>query len=158
MRKAFVFDFDDTLASTANKVYVRDSYFGLVLDELTPFEYSQYKLNEGEEFDFTDFRTVKNPIPTFLLALAKEVADEGHHVYILTARSSAAESCIDSFLTEHGITYTHIHCVGNDADCIARAKSNILFAIMREYTQVYYYDDDAANVHAAPEGIKKYVV
>jgi len=54
--KAFVFDFDDTLASTNAKVLVRK--YRVPSQVLTPAEYSTYELADGESFDFSEF---KNP-------------------------------------------------------------------------------------------------
>ena len=65
MRKAFVFDFDDTLAMTDACVLVlapinREGYFGgatrKVAKRLTPAEFNNYKLQRDEEFDFSQFK------------------------------------------------------------------------------------------------------
>ena len=52
--KAFVFDFDDTLAFTDAKVHVL-SPTRLVRKGLTPQEFNSNKLREGESYDFSDF-------------------------------------------------------------------------------------------------------
>ena len=47
--------------------------------------------------------------------LAKEVHDEGHSVFILTARSDCIENAISEFLLRFGIEAKAIHCVGINA-------------------------------------------
>ena len=55
MRKAFVFDFDDTLATTTARIRVMDGASGLVT-HVQPRDFSSFQLNRGEFFDFTEFR------------------------------------------------------------------------------------------------------
>ena len=45
--------------------------------------------------------------------LAKEVHDEDHDVYILTARSSVCADAIEAFLALHGIKPKFVFCVGD---------------------------------------------
>ena len=93
MKKAFVFDFDDTLATTDCKVLVRrrNSIGGrFTVRKLTPAEFNTDVLADGEEYDFSEFRSaefIRSANPTFLIHLAKEVHDSGFAVYVLTARA-----------------------------------------------------------------------
>ena len=69
--KAFVFDFDETLAHTN----------AVVLD--------------GTDDKFAEFNnpeSILNGTPLELMDLAKEVHDEGHSVFILTARNDCIEN------------------------------------------------------------------
>ena len=94
--KAFVFDFDDTLAFTDAKVRVVDS-FDFHVATLTPQEFNSVKLEDGQRFDFSDFdksSLILNGTPTKLIQLAKDVFSEGHSVFILTARANQASSAI----------------------------------------------------------------
>jgi len=154
VRKAFIFDFDDTIATTKAKVKVVDKFTGQLIYELTPSEYNGYHLVPGHAFDFSDFRCsniVANADPTFLIHLAKEVYDENHSVYILTARSNAVIDAIYDFLLEYGIKAKTIHCVGSDdiKVNIEEEKRKILMTIIDSYDKVYYYDDHPDMIEIA---------
>jgi|GEM_PF-1499190 len=56
-RSIHMFDLDDTLMRTAAQVRVLDAD-GLEKRALTPAEFTDYKLGEGESFDFRDFGNV----------------------------------------------------------------------------------------------------
>ena len=123
MKKAFVFDFDDTLATTDAVIRVRfawDDMSGYYRDfELTPSELNMYKLRSGEEFDFSDFRCpelIESGSPTELIDLAKQVYKEKHAVYILTARSSDMSDAIAKFLRVYGVRAKQIICLGDNDD------------------------------------------
>jgi|TARA_R110002096_G_scaffold115032_1_gene249229 FMN phosphatase YigB (HAD superfamily) len=167
MKKAFVFDFDDTLAITDACVLLRhaagDELFLPV--KLTPSEFNDYELKEGESFDFSEFRCaslIENGRPKELITLAKEVYDENHPVYILTARSNDVSDAIAKFLRLHGIEAKQIICVGDDDKDgdIANSKRRSLLTIMKLYDKIYYYDDCPKNIELAPKGknIRKYKV
>ena len=167
MKKAFVFDFDDTLATTDACVLLHnvtgDELFLPV--KLTPSEFNDYELKEGESFDFSEFRCaslIENGRPKELITLAKEVYDENHPVYILTARSNAVSKAIAKFLKIHGIKAKQIICLGDKdkSEHIARGKRKALLTIMESYDKTYYYDDCPKNIELAPKGkkIKKYKV
>ena len=171
MRKAFVFDFDDTLAMTDACVLVlgpidREGYYGgatrKVAKRLTPAEFNNYKLQRDEEFDFSQFKNpefILNGKPTKLIELAQEIYREGHNLFILTARSNSIADAIQGFLNQFGIEATAVHCVGDSGSDISRNKRKVLLTIMESYNKIYFYDDDAANVQAAQEiGVKSYQV
>ena len=156
MRKAFIFDFDDTLATTDCKVRVIDAN-GDTIARLTPSEYNTYQLHSGDDFDYTDFRNgefIGKAKATFLMALAKEVYNEDHSVYILTARSDEVQDAIADFMVLHGIKAKAIHCVGGNSDTISREKSKILLTIIQSYDKIYFYDDCQANIEHAPQSEK----
>ena len=166
MRKAFVFDFDDTLAVTKATVRVfRDCYpwYENFVATLTPKEFSSYELKTGEHFDFSEFRDeqfIKNADPTFLIHLAKEVSEEDQDVYILTAREDDSADAIQSFLASYNVNAKTIHCVGGTKETIPQKKKEMLLTIMQKYDKIYYYDDSSDNIDTAPEGdnIRKYKV
>jgi FMN phosphatase YigB (HAD superfamily) len=152
--KAFVFDFDDTLAFTDAKVHVL-SPSKLVRKALTPQEFNAYELRQGESFDFSDFdrsSLVLDGKPTKLIDLAKDVFSEGHSVFILTARTDCVASAISEWLASFGITAKQIHCVGssNGGD-IAKAKRKILLSIIENFDRVWFFDDDARNIELAKD-------
>ena len=164
MKKAFVFDFDDTLATTKACVQVYRTDTDYTVKELSPAEFNGYILKSGEAFDFSQFRCpdlVENGEPTHLVNLAKEVHEEEHGVYILTARSGEVANAIAKFLMIHGIQANSIICVG-DGDkhkSVAQCKKETLLKLKSLYDKVYFYDDNEQNIKLAKEvGVKSYLV
>lgn len=161
MRKAFVFDFDDTLATTTARIKVMDGA-GLVT-HVQPRDFSSFHLKTNEYFDFTEFRDdrfIKDANPTFLMHLAQEVSEEDQDVYILTAREDDSADAIQSFLASYNVNAKTIHCVGGTQKNIPQKKREMLLTIMAKYDKIYYYDDSSDNIEGAPEGdnIRKYQV
>jgi acid phosphatase class B len=160
MKKAFVFDFDDTLAFTDAHVLVLHNAGSW--HRLTPAEFNCYELQDGEYFDFSEFKNpeyILNGKPTTLVQLAKEVYAEGHGLFILTARSDSTANAIQEFLSLSGIKATAVHCVGDHGSNVARNKRKVLLTIMESYDKIYFYDDDESNIEAAQEiGVKSYKV
>lgn len=160
--KAFVFDFDDTLATTTAKIHIYTLPDRLLVGKVSPQQFSSYKLKEGEVFDFSEFRQDKfihAAEPTFLIGLAKEVYREGHHIFILTAREDDSTDAISAFLERYEIKAKTIYCVGGK-NSIAEKKREMLLNIMCSYDKVYYYDDNVDNIRLAPSGtnIRKYQI
>ena len=169
MKKAFVFDFDDTLATTCCMVRVvrKDvaGYAKLAWKRLTPAEYNDHDLGVGCEYDFSEFRSkyfIRNANATFLMALAQEVHDEGHSVFILTARSDDVAAAIVSFLAGFSVKPVGVHCVGSDTEKvdIAAEKGKVLKTIQEMHDVVYFYDDSKENCDLAKNvsGVKVYLV
>ena len=160
MKKAFVFDFDDTLAFTDAHIVVHGQ--DCEWHKLTPDEFNRYELQDGEWFDFSEFNDAEyilNGKPTKLVRLASEVYCEGHDLFILTARNDSVADAIQDFLNRFGIKATAVHCVGDDGSDIAKNKRKVLLTIMEAYDKIYFYDDDQKNVEAAQEiGVKSYKV
>lgn len=129
--KAFVFDFDETLAHTS----------AVVLD--------------GTEDKFAEFKDpagVLDGTPLALVDLAVEVYNEGHSVFILTARNDCVSDAIAEWLLRFGVKANAIHCVGTDAHMnIAKAKRRVLLSIIENHDVVYFFDDDEANIELAKE-------
>ena len=149
--KAFVFDFDDTLATTSARVVVLER--GQFSHSISAAEYNTHKLNENESYYFGEFKNpefIVNGQPLGLVELAKEVHAEGHSLYILTARNEIASSAIAKFLARFNITAKMIHCVGKDSYTnIAKAKQTVLMTIIDNHDITYFYDDDEANIELA---------
>jgi FMN phosphatase YigB (HAD superfamily) len=170
MNKAFIFDFDDTLAKTDARVLVYSTNpdtrqeWDMPPLYLTPAEFNNYELEEGERFDFSEFRCaslIENGRPTELMQLAKEVYDENHSVYILTARGDDVSDAIAKFLSLHGIEAKQIICVGDsdEHNGIAASKRKSLLTIMKLYDKIYFYDDNKENIESANDiGVKTYLV
>ena len=164
MKKAFVFDFDDTLATTDCKVLVRGTINNAVRRRLTPAEFNGYKLNRYTYFDFSEFRSaefIHNANPTKLIDFAKEVHDEGHSVYILTARADNVADAIFDWLCGFDVQPVKVFGVGrDDKKCdIATEKQKVLTTLNQVFDVVYFYDDDQHNIDLANQiGIKTYLV
>ncbi len=169
MKKAFVFDFDDTLATTDCCVKVCSTTRGgmnRVVEYLTPAEFNDYDLPPGCAFDFSEFRSEKfihNANPTFLMGLAKEVHDEGHSVYVLTARADNVANAIMDFLAGFDVKPVKVFGVGSDDKKvdIAAEKQKVLMTLTQAFDLVYFYDDSEENCDLARgigNGIKVYLV
>ena len=111
MKKAFVFDFDDTLATTTCKVEVLNKN-NKVVRVLTAAKFNTYELKADETFSFEQFKQVINPVALPLISLAKEVSQENHNVFILSARPSEAVNPITEFLRSLNIEVKSVICVG----------------------------------------------
>ena len=159
MKKAFVFDFDDTLATTTCKVEVmHNGHLGQqqIVRELTPSEFNTYELKANETFSFEQFKQVINPVALPLISLAKEVSQENHNVFILSARPSEAVNPITEFLRSLNIEVKSVICVGGKPINIAKEKRTVLMSIIENHEVVYFFDDDKINIQEANklEGLK----
>ena len=159
MKKAFVFDFDDTLASTTCKVeviYSDDWGQDSIVEELTASEFNTYELKADETFSFEQFKQVINPVALPLVSLAKEVSQENHNVFILSARPSEAVNPITEFLRSLNIEVKSVICVGGKPINIAKEKRTVLMSIIENHEVFYFFDDDKINIQEANklEGLK----
>ena len=169
MKKAFVFDFDDTLATTDCRVLVRSKARGgmnRVVKTLTPAEFNNYDLPEQAEFDFSEFRSekfIRKANPTYLMALAQEVYEENHSVFVLTARTDDVAGAIMDFLAECNVKPVKVFGVGSDDKkvSIPTEKQKVLLTLAQAFDLVYFYDDSEENCDLARgigNGIKVYLV
>ena len=166
MKKAFVFDFDDTLATTDCRVLVRtDNSTRNIRRRLTPAEFNTDTLRPHEVYDFSDFRSqkfIRSANPTFLMALAQEVHNEGHSVFVLTARADNVATTISDWLCGFGVKPVRVHCVGSDSEKvdIAAEKKRVLKVISETQDQLNFYDDEQHNIDLASgqSGVKTYLV
>ena len=96
--KLKVFDFDDTLVRTGSLIKITHKD-GTTVD-LNPSEYALYTVREGDEFDFSDFDTVVDPVRTKMMKVfrAKAIANKGKGVFVLTARSDKSKRAVRSYL------------------------------------------------------------
>ena len=162
--KAFVFDFDDTLATTDCIVNVRRPNRRFPVRRLSPAEFNTDVLGEDEWYDFSEFRSagfIRSANPTFLIHLAKEVYDSGFAVYVLTARADNVANAIADWLCGFGVKPVKVHAVGSDDSKvnIAEEKQKVLQTIKELFDVVYFYDDDQHNVDLADQvGVKTYLI
>ena len=112
-----IFDIDDTLFHTDAKVYVKKD--DKVVNTLDNQEFNTYKLKNGEEFDFGEFKSAKlfqqtsTPIGKMIKrakAIIKKAIPKGSKVIMATARSDFddRDTFLDTFRA-HGIDIDKIY-------------------------------------------------
>lgn len=150
-KKLRVFDFDDTLVRTDAKVYVTNNGKKKIL---TPAEYAKYKTKTGDEFDFSEFKELKNPqiIKKQFNVLKKIFNAAGQRkIVILTARGDYKP--IYDFLSDHGIPIRVVAL--KDADPQKKAQW-IEKQIQDGYDDIYFVDDSSKNIKAVSKLKQKY--
>ena len=135
-KKAFVFDLDGTLFETSAQEIENATGHARFIE----FKDSQKLLEESK--------------PRPLIALAQEVQDEGHSVYILTARGSIIAPAIKRLLASHGIKAEYVFTVGDRGFDIPSYKAEILAQLASEYPTTYFFDDDEENLKMVPSNVR----
>jgi hypothetical protein len=154
-----VFDIDDTLFSTTTQVLVKKA--GKVVEKLTPAEFNVYKLKDGEEFDFAQFRSAKvfadtaRPIETVFKTAKKLISkfsmNPDKRIIIVTARADLDDKhlFLDTF-KKYGFDTrkVHIYRAGNIKAPGAEAKKQIVRDQMNagKYQYARMFDDAKANL------------
>jgi hypothetical protein len=152
--KLRVFDFDDTLVQTSNKIYV-NKWDGRKI-QMTPGEYAVYQPDERDTFDFSDF---DSPIKsaeeltkyTAIMRRVLKAPGRDRRVVVLTARSNA--QVVYDYLMKLGIRVP-IVAVGS-ADPMDKARW-IEKQIAQGYDDIYFLDDSAKNIAAVKSLSSKY--
>lgn len=159
--KAYIFDFDDTLVQTDAKIHIYKN--GKYDRSLTPEEYNFYIPKPGEEKDVSDFidpRLILNATKYKMwpalenIYNAKKMGRSNSEIYILTARSSKAQLPIQTFFIRNNIKLDldHIITVGTDDGKkinIPKNKEIVLRELVKEYDEVFFFDDSEQNIHLA---------
>jgi len=154
-------DFDDTLVKTTAKVHIYKN--GRRIKSLTPEEYNFYKPKRGETTDMSDFtdpRIIMNAEKYKMwpairnIDMAKKTGRSDSEIFILTARSKAAQLPIHNFLRKEGIDIPleNVICIGNDSGeyyDIAAKKEEILRKFVKDYDEVQFFDDSEKNIELA---------
>jgi len=171
-KKAYIFDFDDTLVKTEAKVHIVKNRKRI--KSLTPEEYNFYKPSKGESTDMSDFadpRIIYNASKYKMwpalqnIDMAKKSGRSNSEIFILTARSPAAQMPIYNFFKREGINIPldHIICIGNDGGeyyDIAARKKEVLHDFADKYDIVHFFDDSEKNIQLANQipGIKSRLI
>lgn len=166
-KKCYVFDFDDTLVKTYALVYVKKDE--RIIKAIKSSEYAEYKLQERESFDYTEFLDpyfiftgYEMPLFKMLHNINKSIY-EGRSdscVYILTARESVLRDVLYEYFTDRGITCipkNQILTVGDDkSKSVSESKKEILEELMKNGYDLTFFDDDTKNIEIAKSisGIK----
>ena len=153
-----VWDFDDTLAKTkSNVLYTMPDGTKGKLNAEEFAKKGDQMLEEGVEFDFSEFSKVVNGSkgPFFEKAMARNKKFGNKNVFILTARPANSESAIHEFLKGIGLDIPLQNITGL-ANSSPQAKANWVVGKAAEgYNDFYFADDATQNVKAVDKALKK---
>jgi len=165
-KKLVIFDIDDTLVHTQTKVHIVKD--GQVTKELNSHEFTHYKLQPGEQFDFENFRNAHDffhkskPIIPMMNQLKQDIAT-GNKVVMVTARADFddKELFLDTF-RKYGVNMAkvHVYRAGNMTGKIqTEEKKKIIIRNLLDkdiYTKAIMYDDAVPNLESFVELKKEY--
>jgi predicted chitinase len=156
-RKLVVFDIDDTLVNTQTKVHVVKD--GKIVKSLNSHDFTHYKLQPGEQFDFEDFRNAKDffdnhtPIIPMMNQLKRDI-DTGNKVVMVTARADFddKELFLDTF-RKYGIDMNkvHVYRAGNSKQGTTEERKKAIIRNLLDkgdYSKAIMYDDAKPNLHS----------
>ena len=136
-QKAFVFDLDGTLFETTAKEI--ESATG----------HARYiEFADGEKL-------LRESTPRSLVSFALQVQQEGHKVYILTARNTVVYRAIRDLLERYGIRPEYVFCVGDRGFDIPAYKAEIL-QHLADNMKTYFWDDCEENLANLPDKISAF--
>jgi len=150
-----VFDFDDTLARTKEKVIVNNADGSSTEISAAKFAETAGELEaNGATFDFANFEgvadgTKKGPLAD--LALKRQDKFGSKDIFVLTARPQASAQAIKTFLDGIGLNLPISNITGL-ANGTPGAKGNWVAGKAAEgYNDFYFADDAYKNVEAVQE-------
>jgi hypothetical protein len=160
-KKLVIFDIDDTLVHTQTKVNVVKD--GQVTKELNSHDFTHYKLQPGEQFDFENFRNAHDffhnskPIIPMMDQLKNDIAT-GNKVVMVTARADFddRELFLDTF-RKYGVDIdrVHVYRAGNMTGKMqTEEKKKIIIRKLLDqgqYTKAIMYDDAVPNLESFVE-------
>jgi hypothetical protein len=151
-----VFDFDDTLAKTKEKIIIHLPYFAPgsttpATMKLTPSQFAE-KYGElekaGATADFSDFNNVigakKGPLAD--LALKRQGKFGSGDIFVLTARPQASANAIYIFLKGIGLNIPLKNITGLENSTPEAKADWILEKVAQGYNNFYFADDAIKNV------------
>lgn len=162
-----IFDIDDTLFHTTAKINVVKD--GEVVRSLTNQEFNNYELQDGEEYDFGEFRNAEKfrqesePIGPMLDELKTILDNTKGRVIMLTARADFddKETFLQTF-ADHGIDMSriHVHRAGNLPGREVPAEKKAVwvrrYLDTGKFDQVSLYDDSVSNLRVFKELANEY--
>ena len=150
-----VFDFDDTLAKTKEKVIVNKADGTTIEISAAKFAEQASELQEnGATFNFDNFKNVgkgtqKGPLAD--LALKRQGKFGSKDIFVLTARPQIAATDIKMFLDGIGLNLPIENITGLE-NGTPEAKANWIISKTAEgYNDFYFADDAIKNVKAVAE-------
>ena len=155
-KKLVVFDIDDTLVNTETKVHVvKDDQ---IIRSLNSHDFTHYKLQPGEKFDFEDFRNAREffekskPIIPMMRQLKQDIAT-GNKVVMVTARADFddKELFLDTF-RKYGIDIdkVHVYRAGNSKQGTTEERKKAIIKHLLDkddYSKAIMYDDAKPNLN-----------
>ena len=163
-----IFDIDETLFETTAKIQVIKD--GKVVKTLSNQEYNTNILNDGETYDYSEFRDSQKffdesiPLLKIIETAKQEIDNTNNVVKIVTARADFDNKDIflDTF-KKHGIDIdkVHVHRVGNMKDNVRAAEKKKM--VIREMIsnlncgKVTLFDDSIENLEAFLNLSKEFV-
>ena len=157
--KLRVFDFDDTLVKTDAVIRVKDPE-GKEFT-LTPGEFAQHKLDDSNQYDFSEFEQANLINPREIKKVTKvlrNVLNAGgeREVAILTARTPAAQQSIEEYLEDIGIDPENVNIVLVGTSDPAAKANWIENKIVDGATDILFLDDSGKNIAAVRDLKNKY--
>ena len=154
IKKARVFDFDDTLAQTkSNVLYTMPDGTTGKMDAAT-FARDAGKMEaEGAKWDFSEFSKVMDGKKGPLFDVAKKIQDArgSEDIFVLTARPQDAAGPIKEFLASLGLNIPLANITGL-SDGRPQAKADWMLGKFAEgYNDFYFTDDMLKNVKAVKD-------
>jgi len=153
IKKIRVFDFDDTLATSNNKVFATR---GNEIVEMNAEKFASdaaQMIEDGWTMDFSDFDNVTDGGrgPLFNVAQTIKNARGNEDLFVLTARGPNAETAIYDFLKAEGLEFKRENIVGLGKSP-GEAKANWMIDKAAEgYNDFYFADDAYQNVKAVQD-------
>jgi len=150
-----VFDFDDTLAKTKEKIIVNKLDGTTELISAAEFAKSAVKLEgDGATFDFTNFENVgkgtqKGPLAD--LALKRQEKFGSKDIFVLTARPQVAAQGIKVFLDGIGLSLPLANITGLENGSPQAKADWVVEKAADGYNDFYFADDAIKNVKAVKE-------
>jgi|11_taG_2_1085331.scaffolds.fasta_scaffold00079_22 hypothetical protein len=156
VKKARVFDFDDTVARTNSKVFAEKDGERKVLTAEEFAKQGKGLVDAGWKMDFSDFNRVVEGKKGPLFELMKKIKESAgdRDMFILTARAPESAPAIKEFLDVMGIEIPleNITGLGNST---GEAKADWLVNKAAEgYNDFYFADDAPQNVKAVRDALE----
>jgi len=155
-KKIRVFDFDDTVGTSKNKVFATKGNERKVLNAEEFAKEGLELIDKGWEMDFSDFNKVTEggKGPLFDLMKTMKEAKGERDMFILTARAPEAAPAIHVFLKEMGIDIPLENIIGL-GNSTGKAKADWLVGKAAEgYNDFYFADDAPQNVKAVRDALE----
>lgn len=167
-----MFDIDDTLFHTSDKIHVKDK-FGNTVRTLSNQEFNTHKLPKDHTYDFSEFRNADkfhkegepiHPMINKLKAIHKNVEKKtGSKVIINTARSDFDnQSKFAKKFKKHGIDINKVHVEragnipGDEPPSEKKVKVVKKHLDQHPYKHVTLYDDSKQNLSRLLKMKKEY--
>ena len=156
-----VFDIDDTIFKTNNKVYIIKNK--IIKQKISSAEFAAYKLKKGETYDFSEFRDSRlfyeqaKPIREILKkikTITKRIKRKKYsQIILLTARKNMNnKSLFLKTFRNFGIDIDNIYIerAGNLNLEVHEAKKKIISKYLKKniFSKVRLYDDQIKNLYS----------